>query len=376
MSGIYIHIPFCRRKCHYCNFFSLASTKYKDRFLDTLKEEIYLRKDYLGGNQVQSIYLGGGTPSILKMEEVNSILEFIRKYFLLGENSEISLEANPDDINPDLLHNYLDIGINRISIGVQSFFDDDLQYLNRIHSGLRAEESVLQAKNAGFTNISIDLIYAIPTLTQEKWKQNLEKAFFLDIPHISAYSLTVEPRTALDLLIRKKKLPGPVEEDFLDHFRIMIKMMKEQGFEYYEISNFCRERSYSRHNSMYWNGTPYLGLGPSAHSYNGTSRQWNISNIVQYVDQINRNEPFFESEELTDIQKYNEYVMVSLRTMWGCDLKTISERFGEESASYFSKSAAPYLKSGEITEKSSIYYLTDEGKLFADGIASNLFYES
>lgn len=288
MSGIYIHIPFCRRKCHYCNFFSLASTRYKDRFLEALKEEIYLRKDYLGGHQVQSIYLGGGTPSILKVVEVNSILEFIRKYFPLKENSEITLEANPDDINPELLQDYLEIGINRLSIGVQSFFDDDLQYLNRIHSGSRAVEAVLQAKNAGFTNISIDLIYGIPTLTKEKWKQNLEKAFSLDIPHISAYSLTVEPRTALDLLIRKKKLPGPVEEDFLDHFRILIKMMKEKGFEHYEISNFCRERSYSRHNSMYWNGTHYLGLGPSAHSYNGTSRQWNISNVVQYIDQINR----------------------------------------------------------------------------------------
>jgi oxygen-independent coproporphyrinogen-3 oxidase len=376
MCGIYTHIPFCRRKCHYCNFFSLASTKYKDRFLDALKEEIYLRKDYLGGNQVQSIYLGGGTPSILEVGEVNRILEFIRKYFLLEENTEITLEANPDDINPGLLHDYLDIGINRLSIGVQSFFDDDLQYLNRIHSGLRAEESVLQAKNAGFTNISIDLIYAIPTLTLEKWKKNLEKALLLDIPHISAYSLTVEPNTALDLLIRKKKLPSPLEEDFLDHFRILIKMMKENGFEHYEISNFCRERSYSRHNSMYWNGTPYLGLGPSAHSYNGSSRQWNISNIVQYIDQINRNEPFFESEELTEIQKYNEYVMVSLRTMWGCDLDIIKNRFGEKLASNFSTLANNYLDSGEMIEKSGIYYLTDEGKLFADGIASNLFYES
>ena len=376
MSGIYIHIPFCRRKCHYCNFFSLASTKYKDRFLDALKEEIYLRKDYLGDNQVQSIYLGGGTPSILKIGEVTSILEFIRKYFPLEENAEITLEANPDDINPELLHDYLDIGINRLSIGVQSFFDDDLQYLNRIHSGSRAEESVLQAKNAGFNNISIDLIYGIPTLTQEKWKQNLEKAFSLDIPHISAYSLTVEPRTALDLLIRKKKLPGPVEEDFLDHFRILIKMMKERGFEHYEISNFCRERFYSRHNSMYWNGTSYLGFGPSAHSYNGTSRQWNISNIVQYIDQISRNEPFFESEKLTDIQKYNEYVMVSLRTMWGCDLNVIKNRFGESLVSNFLSLVTRYLDSGEMIERSGIYYLTDEGKLFADGIASNLFCES
>lgn len=299
MSGIYIHIPFCRRKCHYCNFFSLASSKYKERFLNALKEETYLRKNYLDGKQVESIYLGGGTPSILTIQEINGILEDIRKYFILSENTEITLEANPDDIGPDILRDYRSIGINRLSIGVQSFYDDDLQYLNRIHSGLRAEESVFQAREAGFSNISIDLIYGIPTLTQEKWQKNLEKAFFLEVPHISAYSLTVEPKTALDQLIRKMKLPGPSEEDILNHFRILIRMMREQGFEHYEISNFCKKNFYSRHNSMYWNTTQYLGLGPSAHSYNGNSRQWNISNLVQYIDQINRNEMFFESEELT-----------------------------------------------------------------------------
>ncbi len=201
MAGIYIHIPFCRRKCHYCNFYSLASLKYKERFLVALKEEIYLRKNYLNGTPVESIYLGGGTPSVLKIPEIKGILEDFRKYFQLAENTEITLEANPDDLDPDTLLEYRNSGINRISIGVQSFFDDDLQYLNRIHSAARAEESVRQAKEAGFTNISLDLIYGIPTLTTEKWRKNLEKAFSLEIPHISAYSLTVEPKTALDLLI-------------------------------------------------------------------------------------------------------------------------------------------------------------------------------
>jgi oxygen-independent coproporphyrinogen-3 oxidase len=375
MSGIYIHIPFCRRKCHYCNFFSLASLKYKERFLGALKEEIFLRKNYLDGKPIESIYLGGGTPSILQISEIEGILEDLRKYFILAENREITLEANPDDLDPGILREYRTIGINRLSIGVQSFFDDDLYYLNRIHSGQCAEESVLQAKEAGFSNISLDLIYGIPTLTAEKWQKNLEKAFSLEVPHISTYSLTVEPKTALDLLIRKKKLPGPGEEQILEHFRILLQMMKEQEFEHYEISNFCKNGFYSRHNSMYWNGTPYLGLGPSAHSYNGTSRQWNISNLVQYIDQINRNEPFFESEELTPVQQYNEYVMVSLRTMWGCDLNTIGERFGEEAAAHFSRLAARYLTLGELVEKTGIYYLTDEGKLFADGIAADLFLE-
>lgn len=375
MSGIYIHIPFCRRKCHYCNFFSLASLKYKERFLGALKEEIFLRKKYLDGKPIESIYLGGGTPSILQISEIEGILEDLRKYFILAENREITLEANPDDLDLGILREYLAIGINRLSIGVQSFFDDDLEYLNRIHSGQRAEEAVRQAKDAGFSNISIDLIYGIPTLTAEKWQKNLEKAFSLEVPHISTYSLTVEPKTALDLLIRKKKLPGPGEEQILEHFRILLRMMKEQEFEHYEISNFCKNGFYSRHNSMYWNGTPYLGLGPSAHSYNGSSRQWNISNLVQYIDQINRNEPFFESEELTPVQQYNEYVMVSLRTMWGCDLNTIGERFGEEAAAHFSRLAVRYLTSGELVEKTGIYYLTDEGKLFADGIAADLFLE-
>ncbi|HZX63618.1 MAG TPA: radical SAM family heme chaperone HemW [Bacteroidales bacterium] len=375
MSGIYIHIPFCRRKCHYCNFFSLASLKYKERFLGALKEEIFLRKKYLDGKPVESIYLGGGTPSILKIPEIEGILEDLRKYFILAENREITLEANPDDLDAGIFREYLAIGINRLSIGVQSFFDDDLEYLNRIHSGQRAEEAVRQAKDAGFSNISIDLIYGIPTLTAEKWQKNLEKAFSLEVPHISTYSLTVEPKTALDLLIRKKKLPGPGEEQILEHFRILLRMMKEQEFEHYEISNFCKNGFYSRHNSMYWNGTPYLGLGPSAHSYNSSSRQWNISNLVQYIDQINRNEPFFESEELTPVQQYNEYVMVSLRTMWGCDLNTIGERFGEEAVAHFSRLAARYLTSGELVEKTGIYYLTDEGKLFADGIAADLFLE-
>jgi len=375
MSGIYIHIPFCRRKCHYCNFFSLASLKYKERFLGALKEEIFLRKKYLDGKPIESIYIGGGTPSILKIPEIEGILEDLRKYFILSENREITMEANPDDLDAGIFREYLAIGINRLSIGVQSFFDDDLEYLNRIHSGQRAEEAVRQAKDAGFSNISIDLIYGIPTLTAEKWQKNLEKAFSLEVSHISTYSLTVEPKTALDLLIRKKKLPGPGEEQILEHFRILLRMMKEQEFEHYEISNFCKNGFYSRHNSMYWQGGPYLGLGPSAHSYNGTSRQWNISNIVQYIDQINRNEPFFESEELTPVQQYNEYVMVSLRTMWGCDLNTIGERFGEEAVAHFSRLAARYLTSGELVEKTGIYYLTDEGKLFADGIAADLFLE-
>jgi len=375
MSGIYIHIPFCRRKCHYCNFFSLASLKYKDRFLNALNEELFIRKNYLDDTPVNSVYIGGGTPSLLKASEIQDILEELRKYFSLSDDCEITLEANPDDINTDILKEYRSVGINRLSIGIQSFFDDDLSYLNRIHSGKDAEESILLAREAGFSNLSLDLIYGIPTLTEEKWRKNLEKAFSLDVPHISAYSLTVEPKTALDQLIRQKKLTGPEEENMLGHFRILLQMMKEKGFEHYEISNFCKNGFYSRHNSMYWNGGSYLGLGPSAHSYNGTSRQWNISSLVQYIDQISRQDIFFESEELTPGQKYNEYVMVSLRTMWGCDSRKILNDFGEEAEKWFIVQVARYLELGYVFEEKGVYFLTDEGKLFADGIASDLFLE-
>ena len=375
MAGIYVHIPFCRRKCLYCNFFSLPSLKYRERFLDALKEEIFLRRNYLGGNSLETIYFGGGTPSLLKAGEIASVLETLHTYFMFTGNMEITLEANPDDIEPELLREYLSMGINRLSIGIQSFFDDDLQYLNRTHSGQRAEESIAEAKAAGFSNISLDLIYGIPTLTPEKWEKNLEKSFSLDVPHISTYSLTVEPKTALDLLIRKKKMPGPDEEQVLEHFRILMQKMKEHGFEHYEISNFCKNGHYSRHNSMYWNGTHYLGLGPSAHSYNGTSRQWNISNLIQYITQIKENDRFFESEELTMSQRYNEYVMVSLRTMWGCDVRKIRNEFGPETEVRFLSLVSRFLESGEMIEKDGVYYVTDEGKLFADGIASELFME-
>jgi len=375
MPGIYIHIPFCKRKCHYCNFFSLASLKYRERFLDALNEEIFLEKNFLGNKPVESIYLGGGTPSYIRVSEISGILTNLKKYYAFAENIEITLEANPDDINPEMLGEYLELGINRLSIGVQSFFEEDLVYLNRIHSAERAIESVREAKEAGFSNISIDLIYGIPTLTLENWNRNLEIAFSLDVPHVSAYALTVEPKTPLDLMIRKGKLPAPEEEQVVEHFRILMQRMKAQGFEHYEISNFCKDGSYSRHNSMYWNGSHYLGLGPSAHSYNGTTRRWNVSNLFQYIDQIQRNDRFYESEELTDAQRYNEYVMVTLRTMWGCDLGKIRNDFGEETALRFSSLAIPFIEAGQIIQNDAVYFLTDEGKLSADGIASELFLE-
>ena len=375
MAGIYIHIPFCRRKCNYCNFYSIASLKYKQHFLDALLEEIYLQRSYLAGKEIQSVYFGGGTPSLMDTSEINKISEEIRKYYTLSKDVEITLEANPDDLGKVRIGDYINLGINRISIGVQSFHDADLAYLNRIHSASQAIDSIIEVQSAGIKNVSIDLIYGIPGLTDEQWEENLEIAFKSGVQHISAYSLTVEPKTALDLLIKKEKLAAPQEEYVIGHFRIMMKKMKENGFIHYEISNFCREGFYSRHNSMYWNGEHYLGLGPSAHSYNGISRQWNVAGIIDYVDQIKRKDRFFETEILTPVQRHNEYVMTSLRTMWGCDLNKIRQEFGEECAVRNSQLAIQFITSGMIVEKNGIYYLTDEGKLFADGIAADLFME-
>jgi len=373
MAGIYVHIPFCTRKCHYCNFFSIVSEKYQRSLLDSLKEEIFIQRDYLSGKEIASVYFGGGTPSVLDPSEIRDILSEIKKHYPLSKDAEITIEINPDDSDIAHLKEYSGMGINRISIGVQSFFDDDLEYLNRVHSADQAIEAVRNAKSAGFDNISIDLIYGIPTLNDEKWNKNLETAFSLNIQHISAYSLTVEPKTALDVLIKRKKLPSPKEEDVIAHFRNLMMEMKKKAFIHYEISNFCKEGFYSRHNSMYWSGEHYLGLGPSAHSFNGSSRQWNVASVIEYIDQIRRNERFFESETLNASQKYNEYVMTSLRTMWGCDLNRIMEEFGMDSGTRFSGLSSRFIESGLMVEMDGTYYLTDEGKLFADGIASDLF---
>jgi oxygen-independent coproporphyrinogen-3 oxidase len=373
LAGIYLHIPFCRRKCHYCNFFSQASLKYRLPLLEALGEEIFLQRDYLAGKPVRSVYLGGGTPSILEPDEIGKLLSAIRGTYAVEADAEITIEVNPDDVTPAVLAAYREAGINRISIGVQSFFDEDLDYLNRIHNGQQSALCIRQVQEAGFTNISADLIFGFPTLTGSRLEENLRRLVDFNIPHISAYALTVEPKTALDVLIRKKKLPAPVEEDVVSHFRILMRVMKENGYEQYEISNFCKNGLYSFHNSNYWKGEHYLGLGPSAHSFNGISRQWNIASVIQYCEMIRRKERHYETELLAPEQQYNEYVMVSLRTMWGCSLDTIRQEFGEEIAARTSQIADRFIRSGLLREQDRIYFLTDEGKIFADRIAMELF---
>jgi len=373
MAGIYLHIPFCRQKCHYCNFFSVATLSRKDAFVAALLKEIELRKDYLQGENVNTIYFGGGTPSLLHISDIALIIEHLSKHFNIDPQAEITLEANPDDINEEKARQWKGAQVNRLSIGIQSFFDDDLQYLNRVHHANQSYQAMQDVKNTGFDNLTIDLIYGIPTLTDDKWAKNLDIFFSLDIPHLSAYSLTVEQKTPLALLIEKGKY-APVDENFsIGHFRMLQEQMKARDFIHYEISNFAKEGYYSKHNSLYWLGGNYLGLGPSAHSFNGHSRQWNISNISKYIQLDNFHTSVEEKEVLTIEQRYNEYVMTSLRTVWGCDTVHIRNVLGEKFESYFVDNSIVFLEKGHLFRDGTKYFLTDEGKLFADGIAAELF---
>ncbi len=373
MAGVYFHIPFCRQKCHYCNFFSVASLKNKDRLFQALLHEIILQKNYLDDEPVETVYFGGGTPSLLTSDEIKQITDVLARHHIIVDKPEITLEANPDDLKSEKFDDLKKTSVNRLSIGVQSFFDVDLNYLNRVHSSEQAEASIKKAQDAGFTNISIDLIYGIPTLTEQSWMRNLEIFFSMNLPHLSAYALTVEPKTALDLLINRGKMKPVEEEAVVSHFKLLMMAMKEKGFVHYEISNFCREPHFSRHNRSYWSGKKYLGLGPSAHSYNGNSRQWNVSSIEKYANAIESLSIPATSEMLTPDQIYDEYVLTSLRTMWGTDANFIERQFGPKYSSHFLKRAEPFLLQNKLENKGNNYCLTDTGKLFADGIASELF---
>jgi oxygen-independent coproporphyrinogen III oxidase len=322
---------------------------------------------------VNTVYFGGGTPSLLHISHFSLLISHLTNYFDVVPQAEITLEANPDDLDAEFLSNLKTTPVNRLSIGIQSFFDDDLQYLNRVHSAGQALKSIENARNAGFDNLTIDLIYGIPTLTDEKWAKNLETFFSLNIPHLSAYALTVEQRTPLALLIEKGKYAPVNEDQSVSHFKMLQEETKKHDFIHYEISNFAREGYYSKHNSLYWLGGHYLGLGPSAHSFNGYSRQWNVSNLSQYIKLDDFQTSVEEKEVLTPDQRYNEYVMTSLRTVWGCDTVHIRNVFGEKYEAYFVQGAKKYLENKHLYFEESKYFLTDEGKLFADGIASELF---
>ena len=369
MAGIYLHIPFCKSKCAYCNFFSVVSDKQRIDFLEALKREAVMRKDYLGGEEVRTVYFGGGTPSLLAPLELFEVLDVLKKNYNIIDKPEITLEANPDTVSKESLSEYKSIGINRLSIGIQSFFDDDLQYLSRKHDSKHALQVLDWAKEVGFHEVTLDLIYGIPTLTDCKWRKNLEIFFKTGFNHLSAYALTVEEKTALGQRINKG-VAAPVDEDaVIRQYQILCEITENQGFEHYEISNFARPGHYSKHNTIYWKGEKYLGLGPSAHSFDDVSRQWNVASVKDYCDNYS-----FEKEELTLDDRYNEYVMTSLRTCWGCDVDYIRQNFGEKYAKKFENGIKKHVLSGKMFQKDQNFILNDNGMLFADGIAAELFF--
>ena len=397
MAGIYIHIPFCNSKCAYCGFYSLPSLKLKEHFLEALKAEIVARKEYLQlgphcgldpqspalkGNHnmptINTIYFGGGTPSLLSIKEISELLHLINNTYSVGRNPEITLEANPDTLSLEYLEGLRQLGVNRLSIGIQSFFDNDLKYLSRRHDSQHAQQCLNWAKQAGFSNISIDLIYGLPTSNAEQWNKNLDIFFAYDIPHLSAYALTLEPNSILTKQIEQGKALPVIDDDALRDYNILCQRAKENGFLHYEISNFCKMGMHSKHNASYWFGTPYLGLGPSAHSYDGISRQWNVSNLEKYCQRVPElvEGPAFEKEQLSLEQHYDEYVMLRLRTHWGIDLKYMKREMGERFSIYCEQHAQPLITQGRLSQTREFLYLTDEQMLFADGVAEELFWES
>lgn len=372
MPGIYIHIPFCKKKCHYCNFHFATSWRYKADVVNAINKEIELQKDYLGTREIETVYFGGGSPSVLSSEELTSILQALTSHFQINPDAEITLEANPDDITEEKLEGWKNAGINRLSIGIQSFFEEDLQWMNRAHSAEQAINTLKMAQTF-FNNITIDLIYGTPGRTNEKWEENVKTAIALKVPHISCYALTVEPKTPLDKLIRTKVYENVAPDKQSEQFLMLMQWMKEAGYEHYEISNFCLPGWRSRHNSSYWQRVHYLGIGPSAHSYNGTERQWNVANNNLYTESLNKGVIPFEKEFLTPIQQLNEYIMISLRTSGGINFNTLNEGYNISREEIIRK-ANSYFSSGQIFVTDDAIVLTDEGKLLADGIAAELFY--
>ncbi len=373
-AGIYIHIPFCKQACVYCNFHFSTSLKYKKDVLLAIEKEIEMQREYLQGAPVETVYFGGGTPSLLSADEINHLFDVILKYHPVSELKECTLEANPDDLDKQYLKSLCGTAINRLSIGVQSFREEDLLYMKRAHNAQQADYAIKAAQDAGFTNLSIDLIYGTPGLTDAVWKHNLDKISELGIPHFSSYALTVEDKTALSAAIRNKKASPVDPAQAAGQFEILMQQAAEMGYEHYEISNLALPGMYAVHNTNYWRGNHYLGIGPSAHSFNGTSRRWNVSNNAVYAKSILQEHTLpYEEEQLTRIEHLNEYIMTSLRTMWGCDLDKIAHEWDNTTATIIEKSSHPFQEKKWLTEDNKKLILTDKGKLFADKIAAELF---
>lgn len=372
MNTLYIHIPFCKQACNYCDFHFSTSLKNKTDLLQALKKEMHFYANYFDVKNIDSVYFGGGTPSLLTADELNGLIDTANKIWSIDVNAEITLEANPDDLTKEKIIALKQTPINRLSIGIQSFYDADLQYMNRAHTSEQATASVKYAQEKGFNNISIDLIYGIPQGNNEQWLNNIQQAFDLNVQHLSCYALTVEPKTQLAHAIKKGIVKNVNDEQAAQQFEILVNAAKQYHFIQYEISNFGKENYFSKHNSNYWLKGNYLGIGPSAHSYNGTTRHWNVRNNSLYIKGIESNTPNIESEIITTTQHYNEYIMTALRTIWGVDLNYV-KTLGKDFYINCLAEAEPYLKSSALEITNNKLILTNSGKLLADKIASDLF---
>lgn len=372
MAGIYVHIPFCKKRCSYCDFhFSTTFSSYREKLIAAICSELEIRKSELHGALIETVYFGGGTPSLLTKEELTSIMSTIRNQFQLSDNPEITFEVNPDDATAENLADWKELGINRLSIGLQSFQETDLAWMNRSHSTQQGEMAVRLAQAKGFNNISIDLIYGLPELSNEQWVAHLNQALKLNVQHISSYCLTIEPKTALNHFVASGKLSRPTEDQQSEQFDLLVSTLAHEGFEQYEISNFAKDQKYAKHNSAYWNFSPYLGVGPSAHSFNGHQRRWNVANNTKYYQQVGKNQDWFELENLTESEKWNEYFLTGLRTKWGILKNNIQEMGGLNPSELTLMDT--YLKNEWILEANEYFVLTEKGKLQADGIASSFF---
>lgn len=374
MPGIYLHIPFCKQACHYCNFHFSTSLRQKDALIAALLKEINITTPY--GNeqtQIDTIYFGGGTPSLLQYADLQLIIVTLQRQFDIHPLAEITLEANPDDITLQKLQEWLSLGINRLSLGIQSFNEAELKWMNRAHNATEALDCIAAIKQAGFSNYSIDLIYGSPLLSDEQWQQHLQIAINMQVPHLSCYALTIEEKTALHHFVAQQKVPPTDSEKQARHFLMMIDALEQAGYEHYEISNLCLSGMQSRHNSSYWQGTAYYGFGPAAHAFDGKARRWNIANNAQYISALASGTIPFEEEILTPHQRQNEYVMTSLRTANGIDLTVITQQFGNTAREQLLAEAATWITNKKLIAVENYLRLSRQGKLFADGIAASLF---
>jgi len=373
MAGIYVHIPFCRRKCNYCNFYSTPAAFDSQDFTDLLLREATLRSQFFDGQMLSTIYLGGGTPGLFPPAQIGRLIKGLNNTFDFVSHPEITIELNPDDITPEWVAELRKTPVNRLSVGVQSFNPSALNYLERLHDPAQSEKALLILLESGYTNLSADLIYGIPGTSHETLLFDIAKLSALSIPHISAYHLTVEPSTRLEMQIRKKQRPTVSADTGADAFTFLISGLEEQGYLHYETSNFCLPGYFSRHNTSYWKGEAYLGLGPSAHSFRPGERSWNHAGIRGYTEGVKSGNLAFETEKLSRDDEYNEYIMTRLRTMWGCDTEEIGGIFGEDYLSHCLKQSEPWLQNGKMRREVGVLRLTTLGKLFADAIAASLF---